>query len=142
MITIRKPLSMWNPWNTLTNSNDPFSDFFDSFVEREYPPINVMYNDTMLIVQFEVPGIQSDNIDVRVKNDTLIFKGERKDEALAEGDSYMKDERGFGTFSRSFALPFHVNPEQVTANYKDGILTVKLPKAQEEIARKISIKAN
>lgn len=140
MMTRNSRNLLWNPWHELMNLDRAFSPFFSGACE--YPPTNVWTSDNGITVTFEMPGIKPENIEVSAKADTLTVKGTRVVEEAPEGAQYFRRERGEGAFSRSYALPFKIDQNQVQASYVNGILTVTLPKAKEVQPRKISILNN
>jgi HSP20 family protein len=79
------------------------------------------------------------DIDVRVENNTLTVRGERKFEQQANEDNYLRIERAYGSFTRSFSLPNTVNPEAIRAEYRNGVLTVRMPKREESKPKQIKI---
>lgn len=104
-----------------------------------YPTMNIYDDGESLIVQAEVPGIRSEDIDITVTNDTLTIKGERKLEN-PQGVSYHRREREAGQFCRSMTLPEPVNADKVLATCSDGILEIRLPRAESARPRKVTIK--
>lgn len=120
--------------------NRAFSGF-DSFPAiQEYPALNVRDNGTNVIVAAELPGIDPDNLNISIINDTLTLSGLREPEALKEGEVYHRQERNYGHFSRAINLPFGVDAGKVDASYKNGILTITLPRAEKEKPKKITVK--
>jgi HSP20 family protein len=89
----------------------------------------------------ELPGIDSAQLDISVVGDTLTFNGSRDFEPLREGETYHRQERSGGRFSKTLQLPFQIDAEKVTAKYEKGILKLTLPKTATEKPRKITIKA-
>jgi len=91
----------------------------------------------------ELPGVAAENIDVSISNGTLTIKGEKRSQRQESGRTYFFTEREYGAFQRSFRLPPDVEASKIAADFKDGILTVKVPKAgaHEEKARKIEIRS-
>jgi len=115
---------------------------FDSFMTiQEYPALNVLESSQDVIVTAELPGIQPDNLNISIVNDTLTLSGSREPVVLKEGEVYHRQERTYGHFSRTVRLPFSVDAGKVDASYKKGILTIVLPRAEEEKPKKITIKA-
>lgn len=107
-----------------------------------YPPLNLWEDANQLYVEAELPGLELDDLEIFVNGDNqLSIKGERKQPSLDNG-TWHRQERGFGSFSRLVELPCLVNSAAVEAEFKDGVLTVKLPKREEAKPRKIKIKAN
>jgi HSP20 family protein len=104
------------------------------------PPVDIQETDQELIVKADIPDMEMKDIDVRMENGTLTLRGERKFEAQKTEGGWHRVERSYGTFERAFTLPDTVNPEGVQADYKNGVLTVKLPK--KEVAKPRQIKVN
>src|SRR5689334_3014746 len=102
------------------------------------PAVDIVVGENDLVLKADVPGINLNDIDIRLENGTLTIKGERKFEAAANGRGYHRVERAYGTFARSFALPETVDTDKVSADYKDGVLTITVPK--KEVAKPRSIK--
>jgi HSP20 family protein len=97
-----------------------------------------------LVAKVDLPGVQDENIDVRVENNTLAIRGERKFEKEVNEDSYLCVERAFGTFTRSFSLPNIVEVDKISASLQNGVLTIRMPKREEAKPKqiKISVSAN
>jgi HSP20 family protein len=97
--------------------------------------------DHSLIIEVDLPGVAKDAVAVHIENRTLTIKGERKRETVAEdkGDKVQRTERVFGTFVRAFALPETADTTKVTAEYKDGVLTLSIPRAEESKPRSIEV---
>lgn len=110
-------------------------------VGQEHPAINVWSGDHDYIVTAELPGIDSARLDIAVVGDTLTFSGSQNFESLQEGETYHRQERSGGRFSRTLELPFQIDAEKVTAKYGKGILTIALPRTAAEKPRKITINA-
>jgi HSP20 family protein len=96
------------------------------------PPIDVSETDKEVRVCAEIPGVSEKDVDVTLDQDMLTIRGEKKFERDVEKENYHVSERSFGTFQRMLRLPFVVDPEQVKANFENGVLTVTLPKGQEQ----------
>lgn len=109
-------------------------------VMRGYPAMNVWVNENGAFVTTELPGISPENLDISVVDDVLTISGSRKPEELEEGATYHRRERGCGTFTRSFQLPFKVDPAQVEAVANNGILNITLPRAEEDKPKKIAVR--
>jgi HSP20 family protein len=92
-----------------------------------------------LVVRAELPGMTREDIEVTVENGTLVLKGEKKFDPDVKEESYRRIERAYGTFHRSFTLPNTVDPTKVAADYKNGVLTVKLPFREEAKPRTINV---
>ena len=108
------------------------------------PPVDIVENENELVVKADVPDVKFEDIDVKIENGTLTLRGDASSRRATEKGGWHRLERSYGTFERSFALPETVDPEQVKADYKNGTLTVTLPK--KEIAKprqvKVEVKHN
>lgn len=104
------------------------------------PPVDIFEEKDGLVLKAELPGMKKEDIEVRVENNVLTLQGERKRESETKEDGYHRSERAYGTFSRSFSLPTSVNTSKIGAEYKDGILSVSLPKAEEAKPKQIDVK--
>lgn len=107
----------------------------------EYPAINVWSGKDDYVLTAELPGIDPAKLEISVVGDTLTFGGSQDFEPLTEGETYHRQERSGGRFSRTLQLPFQINGEKVTAKYDKGVLEILLPRAEAEKPRKIAIKA-
>jgi HSP20 family protein len=103
------------------------------------PSVDIFETENELILKADLPELKLEDIDVRVENQTLTLKGERKFEKDESSRGYHRIERNYGTFVRSFTLPASVDAERVAAEYKDGVLTVKLPKKEAAKPRQVKI---
>ncbi|MDO8140746.1 MAG: Hsp20/alpha crystallin family protein [Candidatus Brocadiales bacterium] len=137
------------PLDSLTHIQREMSDLLDflsstpqmeGHVNVEYPPIIVSTSGENVFVRAELPGIKVSDLYVQVANDILTIKGERKAAPDAAKVTYLRRERDYGTFARSIMLPEKVDAEKVTASYKNGVLTVTLPKAPESKPKQVVIK--
>ena len=109
-------------------------------LNRWNPAVDVYQNKDQYTVHAELPGLKKEEIELSLNGDTLTISGERKQETTSEEGSGT--ERFFGKFQRSVILPVPVNAEKVNATYKDGILTVVLPKAEEAKPKQIPVSVN
>jgi HSP20 family protein len=105
------------------------------------PAVDILERGDDLIIRAELPGLEKDDIEIRVDNGNLTLSGERKREEESSNGKVFRVERCYGTFSRSFALPTTVDSAKISANYKDGVLEVVLPKAEEAKPKKVEIRA-
>jgi len=107
------------------------------------PPVDIYQNgDHEMILKVELPGLTRGDIDLRVENNTLTIRGERKREANVKEENYHRIERSYGAFTRSFSLPNTVDSDKVAADYRDGVLTVKLPTREEVKPRQIQVQVS
>jgi HSP20 family protein len=106
------------------------------------PPIDVYEKDDTYVVQVELPGMDPSNIDVTVENGVLSIRGERRFEDKLEDENARRIERRFGAFLRQLSLPTEVDADKIDANYRDGILTVTVPKVEAAKPKRITVKAS
>jgi len=105
------------------------------------PSVDIFETENELILKADLPEVKLDDIEVRVENQTLTLKGERKFEKDESTRGYHRIERNYGTFVRSFSVPASVDAERVAAEYKNGVLTVTLPKKEAAKPRQVKIEA-
>lgn len=103
------------------------------------PAVDIYETENELVIKADLPEINEKELDVRVENNTLTIRGERKFEQKVKEGSYLRTERTYGSFSRSFSLPNTVNAETIKAEYKNGVLTVELPKRAESKPRQVKV---
>jgi len=103
------------------------------------PPVDIYENGDSLVLKAEVPGINPDDVEIRVEDNTLYLKGERKFEKEVKEQNYHRIERSYGTFTRTFSLPNSIDADKVVANYRDGVLTLTMPKKEEAKPKTIKI---
>jgi HSP20 family protein len=103
------------------------------------PAVDVYETDQEVVLKAELPGVDPKDVDVRVEEGTLYLKGERKLEKETKEEGYQRVERCYGSFMRSFPLPAGVDADKATAEYKNGVLTLTLPKREEAKPRTIKI---
>ncbi len=109
---------------------------------HEFPAINVWTSEDGAILRAELPGVNVENVDISLINDTLTIKGERFLELEQDSGACHRQERGFGQFARSIKLPFAVEPDTVKADFRDGVLQIELPRAAAEKPRKIAVRCD
>src|SRR5438876_2586110 len=105
------------------------------------PAVDVYETENELVLKADLPDVDLKDIDVRVENSTLTFAGQRKFEKQDSGNGYHRIERSYGNFTRSFAVPNTFDTENINASYKNGVLTVTLPKKEAAKPRQIKIEA-
>lgn len=144
----RDPMDPFSDLGSLRNAIDQlFGDFmgrarFTPFYAGVYPAFNISEDDDNLYLRAELPGIDPKQIDISATSDSITIRGERKIAPIGEGVNYHQREREFGTFRRIMDLPGEINTEKITATYKNGVLTIVLPKAEETKPRQIEIKTS
>jgi HSP20 family protein len=103
------------------------------------PAVDIYETEHELVVKAELPDIKPEQLDIRVENNILTIRGERKFEKKVDEGSYLRVERSYGTFSRSFALANSVNTEAIKADYQNGVLTLSIPKREEAKPKQIKV---
>jgi len=119
---------------------DLFGDEFAGSGDRTwYPAMDLVEEKDKLVVHLELPGIDAKNVRIDLQHDTLVVQGERQEDREDGKGKYLKREHIYGSFQRSIRLPYGVQADKVKAQYKDGIMTITLPKAEEFVGRQIPI---
>jgi HSP20 family protein len=140
-------LIRWDPFRELNTLSGRLGGFLSKDWETPMsttlwnPSVDIFENDNEVVIKAEVPGMNAKDIEVKLENNVLMLKGERHFEKEAKEENYHRIEREYGTFSRSFSLPTAVNGDKVTAEYKDGVLKIVLPKKEETKPKPIKIAA-
>lgn len=127
--------------------DDLFGRFFEGtpfgggdLVGTWYPALDVAEQEKEYLVQAELPGMKADEVEISVLNNTLTISGAKTQEKEKSGRNWAHVERRYGTFRRSIQLPAGVEPDKVAAEFRDGVLTITLPKSEKSLPRKISVK--
>ncbi len=103
------------------------------------PRMDLSETDDAFRIRLDVPGMTKDDIAINLQNNTLTVSGERSSERQKDGEEYVRVERAFGTFHRTFTLPDAVDPDRVEATYDEGVLTINVPKTEKSTRRQIEI---
>ncbi len=103
------------------------------------PPVDIYETEDAIVLKAELPGIDPKDVEVRVEDNTLYLKGERNYEKDVNEQNYHRIERSYGSFARGFSLPNSISAEKVKAEYKDGLLTLTMPKREEAKPKTIKI---
>lgn len=145
----RAPVSTWTRRGPLATLSDEFENLFGRMMGEESgawrftmmaPPLDVSETDKQITVRVDLPGIQRENVMIQLNHNQLTISGQRQEMKEEKGESFHRVERESGRFSRSITLPCAVDENKVEATYKDGVLTVMLPKSSEAQGRQIKIK--
>jgi len=141
-------ISRWDPFRELEalreNVNRLVQESAGSRREQSLtrawaPLVDVMEDEDKIVVKADLPGMKKENIDIELTGDTLTIKGERKFEDEEKKDNYVRVERAYGQFMRSFTIGVPVNASEIKASYKDGTLEVTIPKAEEIKPKKVEV---
>ncbi len=137
------------PNRTLRNLQREVDSLFDRFFNRSgegqsadavwAPQTDLVEKEDAFHLRIDVPGMSKDDISINLQNGALTVSGERTSEQTEEDEDYVRVERAFGTFHRTFRLPDTVDAENIEAAYEDGVLTIHVPKTEESTRRKIEI---
>jgi HSP20 family protein len=143
----------WEPFRDLVGLQERMNRLFDESFrginragsEEDWgggswaPAVDIYEQNGNIVLKAELPGVDPKDVDVRVENNILTLRGERKLENEVKRESYHRVERAYGSFTRSFTLPNVVDTEKIKAEYKDGLLRMTLPKKDEAKPKQISI---
>jgi len=143
-------ITRFDPFRDLAVLQDRMNRLFnDSYSNRQedhllnrgtwVPPVDIYEADGQLVIKVEVPDMRREDIDVTVENSTLSIRGERKLDDEIKQESFHRVERAYGSFVRTFSLPTTVDAGKIGAEYKNGVLTVKLPFREEAKPRTIDV---
>jgi HSP20 family protein len=134
-------LNIWDPFREMAALQRAVNSLSRDVTTRGrvcYPPVELVDKGDSIVITAELPGVSKDEVDLTVLGDTLTIAGEKKLPA-EEGVNYIRHERPHGRFRRLVDLPYSVDQEKISASYKDGILTITLPKAEEAKPRQITV---
>ena len=136
----------WEPARELASMeidrlNRMFSDFYEETFSRAWvPPVDIYETDRHeVVLKAELPDMRREDINVTFENGVLTLKGERKFEQEVKKENFQRIERRHGSFSRSFTLPNTVDAGKISASYKDGVLTIRLPQREEARPKQIAV---
>ena len=141
-------LTRYDPFREMLTLRNAMDRLFDNAFVGPSPiwqsetmgiAVDVMENADALTIKAAVPGIKPEDLEITYNNNVLTIKGEIKEETETQEPRYHVRERRFGTFSRSFSLPVNVNPDAIQADYKQGVLTLTLPKTEEAKPKRITV---
>lgn len=142
-------MTRWEPFRGLNTLQEQVNRLFEDNFARSRsshaelaswtPAVDIFETENELVVKADLPDLQEKDIDVRVENNTLTIRGERKFNNEVHEDNYLRVERAYGTFTRNFSLPNTVNTEGIRAEYRNGVLSVRMPKREETKPKQIKI---
>ena len=143
-------LARFNPNRELANFRHPMN-FFDGFFGEFFrdaradlnlgwsPKVDIFEETDHIVMTAELPGVEKDKIAIDVNGRVLTVKGERSSDKEVKEDNYYRRERSYGRFERSFTLPDETDSEMIRADYKDGVLTLNIPKPKSSKAKQITV---
>ncbi len=142
-------LTRWDPFRELTTlqreMNRLFQDYSVSRGDEELsassfvPPVDIYEDEHSVTLKMEVPGIDQKDLDIRVENNTLTVRGERKFEKDEKEENFHRIERRYGSFVRTFTLPNTVDADNINADYENGVLKIRLSKREEAKPKQIKV---
>ena len=135
----------WNPWRELSRLQNEVNSLFAGAPEGRSPAtpaMNVWTSDDGAVLRATLPGFTAEDIDISVLGDSVTVSGKRVAPADDKELTYHRREREFGTFTRTLQLPFRLEPDEVKAEFKNGILELTLPRANSDRPKRISVKTN
>jgi HSP20 family protein len=142
-------LSRWDSFSGLNSLQEQVNRLFEDTANRRRsgnsdlatwaPAVDIYETEQELVVKADLPEVEEKDIDLRVENSTLTLRGERRFQNDVSEDHYLRIERAYGPFTRSFSLPNTVNPDGIRAEYRNGVLTVHLAKREESKPKQIRI---
>ena len=111
-------------------------------MDLKVPTVDLFEEKDEVVVKAELPGIDKDNVEVKLSDHTLTIKGEKKKEEEVKEENYYRSERSYGSFLRTLELPKDVHADKVKATFKNGVLEVRMPKTEEAKAKEIKVKVD
>ena len=144
-------LGRWDPFKNIATLQDRINRLFDDAFPRSVDPdedlslcawrplVDIYEAETGIVIQVDLPGVRKQDVSVEVKENMLTIKGERMADTETDDNSYYRRERCCGTFQRSFAMRTMIAPDQIIASFKNGVLTIKVPKPEEQQPKQVSV---
>jgi len=146
-----RTITRWEPFRGVNTLQDQFNRLFNDVFDRKgeessltawAPAVDIYETEHELVVKADLPEVDPKDLDIRVENNNLTIRGERKFEKKVNEDNYLRVERAYGSFARSFTLANTVNSDAIKADYQDGVLTLTIPKREEAKPKQIKVNVN
>jgi len=143
-----RAISRWEPFRGAATLQEQVNRLFSDVLERQpqesslstwAPAVDIYETEHELVVKADLPDVDPKDLDIRVENNILTIRGDRKFEKKVNEDNYLRVERAYGAFSRSFSLANSVNAEAIQADYQNGVLTLSIPKREEAKPKQIKV---
>src|SRR5579863_3166828 len=143
-----RTLNRWEPFRGAASLQEQINRVFGDVLERSgeesnltawAPAVDIFETEHELVVKADLPDVNPQDLDIRVENNILTIRGERKFEKKVNESNYLRVERAYGSFARSFSLANTVNSEAIKAEYKNGVLTLTVPKREEAKPKQIKV---
>ena len=141
----------WEPFRGVSTLQDQINRLFTGTLERAgeessltawAPAVDIYETEHELVVKADLPDVDPQDLDIRVENNVLTIRGERKFEKEVNEENYLRVERAYGAFARSFTLANTVNSDAIKADYQNGVLTLSIPKREEAKPKQIKVNVN
>jgi len=145
---MRATLNRWEPFRGAATLQEQVNRLFGNVLERSAeesnltswaPAVDIYETEHELVVKADLPEVDPKDLDIGVENNILTIRGERKFEKKVNEENYLRVERAYGSFSRSFSLANTVNSEAIKADYQNGVLTLTIPKREEAKPKQIKV---
>ncbi len=146
-----RTITRWEPFRGVNTLQDQFNRLFNDVFDRKgeessltawAPAVDIYETEHELVVKADLPEVDPKDLDIRVENNILTIRGERKFEKKVNDDNYLRVERAYGSFARSFTLANTVNLDAIKADYQNGVLTLTIPKREEAKPKQIKVNVN
>ncbi len=146
-----RTITRWEPFRGVNTLQDQFNRLFNDVFDRKgeessltawAPAVDIYETEHELVVKADLPEVDPKDLDIRVENNILTIRGERKFEKKVNDDNYLRVERAYGSFARSFTLANTVNSDAIKADYQNGVLTLTIPKREEAKPKQIKVNVN
>jgi HSP20 family protein len=143
-----RTIARWEPFRGVTTLQDQINRLFkegfegtgdDSSLSAWAPAVDIYETEHELVVKADLPDVDPKDLDIRVENNILTIRGERKFEKKVNEENYLRIERSYGSFARSFTLANTANSEAIKADYQNGVLTLTVPKREEAKPKQIKV---
>jgi HSP20 family protein len=144
-------IARWDPFRDVATLQDRINRIFNESFGRSRdldeevslydwsPPVDIYETGDGIVLKVELPGVNKDDVSVEVKDNVLTLKGERLLDPEIKDENYYRKERSFGKFNRSFSLQETIKPDLIKASFKNGVLTVEIPRPEEEKPKQITV---
>ncbi|MDH7492929.1 MAG: Hsp20/alpha crystallin family protein [Candidatus Saccharicenans sp.] len=144
-------ITKWDPFRDIMVLRDRMNRLFEDLVSSPKfedtdiiqstwsPAVDIYETENELVLSAELPGVEEKDVEIKVEDNTLSLKGERKFEKETREENYHRIERAYGSFYRSFSLPNYVDQDKISAEYENGLLKIHMPKKPEVKPRKVKI---
>jgi HSP20 family protein len=143
-----RTIARWEPFHGVSTLPEQINRLFNDTFERRgeessltawAPAVDIYETEQELVLKADLPDVNPKDLDIRVENNILTIRGERKFEKKVNEENYLRVERSYGSFARSFTLANTVNSEAIKAEYHSGVLTLSIPKREEAKPKQIKV---